>query len=168
MPELIATEKIKEITQVFFDKMSVSVSDVQVSILPAQQQSDQGRIPIAAGETVEIDIDSTDPQFLIGQNGQTLLELQRILRILFCKKFQTNCYVAIDVNGYRKKKALYLKTLANTIADEVVAMKAKKILPPMSSYERRIVHAELAGRQDVISESQGEGLERRVVVSPVV
>jgi spoIIIJ-associated protein len=72
--------------------------------------------------------------------------------------------LAFDINDYQKNKAQYLKELARTTADEVALFKKDKELPAMTPGERRIVHVELAGRQDVVSESIGEGTERRVVV----
>ena len=39
-------------------------------------------------------------------------------------------------------------------------------LKPMSAAERRVVHMELADDPSVLSESTGEGRERRVVVKP--
>jgi spoIIIJ-associated protein len=52
------------------------------------------------------------------------------------------------------------------VADQVVYSKEKKVLSPMPSYERRIIHAELSGRSDIVTESQGEGFERCIVISP--
>jgi predicted RNA-binding protein Jag len=34
----------------------------------------------------------------------------------------------------------------------------------MSSYERRIIHAELSKRTDVATDSQGEGFDRHIVI----
>ena len=117
---------------------------------------------------VTVDITLDDPQMLIGQGGQTLFELQRVLRILLNKKLENNFHLNVDINDYKKKKIEYLKGLARSLADEVAITKEKKILPPMSAYERRIIHTELSGRQDIITESQGEGFDRRVVISPVI
>jgi spoIIIJ-associated protein len=36
----------------------------------------------------------------------------------------------------------------------------------MSSYERRIVHTELSQRTDVITDSQGDGRDRHIVIKP--
>ena len=72
--------------------------------------------------------------------------------------------LSFDINDYQKNKEQYLRDLARTTADEVVLFKADKELPAMTPGERRIVHLELAERQDVVSESVGEGPERRVVI----
>jgi len=46
----------------------------------------------------------------------------------------------------------------------VALTKKEKSLAPMPAYERRIIHLELAGRQDVITESIGQEPERRVMI----
>ncbi|RLC39293.1 MAG: hypothetical protein DRH33_03225, partial [Candidatus Nealsonbacteria bacterium] len=72
----------------------------------------------------------------------------------------------LDINQYKKNKIEYLNDLAKSTADEVALSKKEKILPPMPSYERRIIHLTLAEREDVQTESQGEEPERRVVIKP--
>ena len=59
-----------------------------------------------------------------------------------------------------------MKETAKSLADEVVLTKEEKVLAPMSAYERRIIHLELAERENVKTESIGEGLERRLVIKP--
>ena len=117
-------------------------------------------------DTIDLNIKMGDPQVLIGQNGQTLFGLQRILRIILNKKLKKNFYLRLDINDYKNKKIEYLKNLAKESADEVSLTKRKKILPPMPPYERRIVHMELEGRKDIATESQGNGDDRFIVINP--
>jgi predicted RNA-binding protein Jag len=70
----------------------------------------------------------------------------------------------IDVNNYRKEREKLLSELARAAARKVVATKEKVSLPAMNSYERRLIHVELAGRPDVLTESEGNGRERYVTV----
>ncbi len=115
---------------------------------------------------INLDIKIKEPQLLIGHNGQTLFDLQRILRIMLNKKLKKVFYLNLDINSYKKKKVEYLKNLAEESANEVSFFKKKKILSPMSSYERRIIHMELANRQGIVTESQGSGPNRYIVISP--
>ena len=73
-------------------------------------------------------------------------------------------YIKVDVNDYTKKKIEYLKSLAQNLADEAVKVRQNRLLPPMSPYERRIIHTELSQRKDVATESQGLGEDRCVVI----
>lgn len=144
-------KEIKETAEEFLQKMT----------LPAQ------RVDVKLSEdTVEIDVTLPEPQILIGEKGQTLTEMQRLLKIILNKKLEKIFYLNVDINEYKKKKIEYLKDLARDLADEVALTKENKILHPMPAYERRIIHAEISQRSDVDSESQGEGEERCVVIKP--
>ena len=146
-------EKLKSACEDFF-KQTGLVSEVAV-----KNQADS---------TIFVDVKADEPQFLIGERGQTLSEIQRLLRAVLRRKAESpaSFYVDVDINDYKKKKAEYLKEVALTAADEVAITKREKELSPMSSYERRVVHTELASRTDVATESVGEEPERRVKIKP--
>ena len=75
--------------------------------------------------------------------------------------------VIFDVNNYRKEREKLLVELARAAARKVVATKEPVSLPAMNSYERRIIHVELAAHPDVATESEGEGKGRYIAVRPV-
>jgi len=153
-------EEIKEVVKEFFEKTTI-VSDIEISVVFSNINDGRGE-----REVIDLDVKINEPQILIGQQGQTLIEIQRLLRMILTKKLANNLYVNLDINGYKKKKIEYLQFSANDYADQVVAEKKEKALPPMSSYERRIVHSELSLRQDVIAESQGVDPERYILIKP--
>ncbi len=107
-----------------------------------------------------------EPQIFIGEKGQTLFEIQRLLRAIVTKKIQKIFYLNLDINNYKQSKVEYLKKMSKELADEVSLTKEEKVLFPMPSYERRIIHTELTQRLDVITESRGEGANRRIVIKP--
>ncbi len=111
-----------------------------------------------------IDVKMKEPQILIGEKGQTLIETERLLKIVVRKKIKELLFVSLDVNDYKRRKADYLIDLARDAANDVALTGVEKKFPPMSSFERRIIHTALAKRSDVITESLGEELERRVVI----
>jgi len=115
---------------------------------------------------VEIDITLQDPAVLIGFKGETLASLQHLVRVIVTRKVGEPLRVLVDINGYRKKRLLSLKELARTTADQVRFSKQAVGLDPMSAFERRIIHVELAVRPDVVTESVGQDPERRVMVKP--
>ncbi len=123
---------------------------------------------LSSGEVFLVEIKTEEPKMLIGERGQTLVEIQHLLRVLLRKKFQEKIMVEVDINGYKKKKEDALKDVARDIADEVVFYKKEKILPPMSSYERRIIHLALKDRKDVETESIDGESGRMVIVKPLI
>ena len=153
-------QKIKNVTEEFFSKTTINVLSVDVDKF--SEKSEKGD-----EDVVSVDIKLEEPQILIGQGGQTLFEIQRLLRMILNKKIQQAFYLNLDINDYKKKKIEYLESLAKTFADEVVASKEEKELPPMPPYERRIIHAQLSERKDIATESRGEGMDRHIVIKPL-
>lgn len=76
--------------------------------------------------------------------------------------------VYVDVNNYRKERERLIVEIAKAAARKVMITKADVRLPAMNAYERRLVHAELATRPDVKTESTGEKKDRCVVVKPLL
>lgn len=113
-----------------------------------------------------VSVQVEDAGQLIGQSGSNLNDLQRVLRILVSKKISEPPIFLLDINGYREKREEFLKELSQEIAGQVNKTKKSVMLQPMSSYERRIIHLELAERSDLVTESIGEEPERRIVIRP--
>jgi spoIIIJ-associated protein len=147
-------QKIKEATLKFFQVATIEPTKIEV-VKDATSEN---------GEVVNISLILNEPQILIGEKGQTLFEIQRLLKIILNKKIQKIFYVNLDINEYKNKKTEYLKEIAKDLANEVAITKQEKVLVPMSSYERRVVHAELSKRSDVITESAGQGIERHIII----
>jgi len=144
-------ETIKKTAEEFFQKTTFGV---EVEVLPEEE----GAVPI--------NLETEEPQILIGEGGQTLAEIQHLLKAILKRKISEPFYINLDINNYKQKKYEYLKEMARSAADEVALAKKEKTLVPMPAYERRIIHSSLSERTDVKTESEGEGLERKVVISP--
>jgi len=144
-------EIIKEETERFFEKMRF---EVEFEFLPQKE------------ETLPIRIKMEEPQLLIGKEGRTLLMIQRLLGTILKRKLKGDFFIDLDINNYKTKKIEFLKELAQTTADQVALIKEERSLSPMPAFERRIIHLELAERNDVTTESIGREPERRVVVKP--
>ncbi len=158
-------QKIKETTEEFLQKMTILDFTVEVKPSLVEIKNIDGNKKEIDGAEVSVAIQE-DPQILIGHDGQTLFELEKVLRVILTKKIQKSFYLKLDINNYREKKIEYLKSFARDIANEVAFTKEKKVLSPMPAYQRRVIHTELAERQDIATESQGEGLDRHLVISP--
>lgn len=93
-------------------------------------------------------------------------DFERLANLL-AKKHGLEENLFVDMNNYRKERENLIVELAKAAARKVLITKAEVKLPAMNSYERRLIHMELATRPDVKSESSGEGKERFVVVRPI-
>ncbi len=145
---------IKKIIEEFFKKMTFEVEEIEY-------------LPQADG-ILSINIKTKEPQILIGEKGEVLLAIQHLLKIILKRKTitQTQFYLDIDINDYKKKKINYLKEIAKSFAQEVILTRKEKILPPMPAYERRIIHLELADNPNITTESIGQEPERRIIIKP--
>lgn len=144
---------IKKTTEELLEKMGFKEAIIEV-----KQQK--------ASPVLVVSIKVEEAGQLIGQSGSNLNDLQRVLRLLVSKRSSQAPVFLLDINGYREKRETFLRELSQEIAEQVVKSKKSVMLQPMSSYERRIVHLELAEKPEVVTESIGEGPERRVVIRP--
>jgi len=156
-------EKIKEIIDEFFKKMTI---EVEIEFSPLQESAVLAEEKKEKIYTLPINLRIKEPQILIGERGQTLVEIQQLLKLILKRKIKDLFFIDLDINDYKKKKIEYLKEMARSVADEVALTKKEKWLSPMPAYERRIIHLELAERKDITTESIGEEPERKIVVRP--
>lgn len=108
-------------------------------------------------------IDTAEPGNLIGPRGDGIRSLQHLLRVVLVHQGY-ELPVVVDVDGYRERKETQLKELAQRKAEQVRTTGRLAVLAPMSSYERRVVHVTLRDEDGIITESLGEGLNRRVMI----
>jgi len=114
-----------------------------------------------------VNIDTKDPSLLIGKAGENLSSIQHLLRLLVNKKLDNFIHLVVDVANYKNKQRTFLEQSSIKAGQEVKKTGKSKELKPMDSYERRIVHLALEKVDGVVSESVGNGNERRIVIKPV-
>ena len=115
-------------------------------------------------EVFVIQLKTEDPGVLIGYHGQALAALQQMITMIAFKKNGEWVRVLVDVEDYREKRKEVLERMAISMAEKVKVSGKSQLLPPMSSFERRIVHVILAERPEVETVSEGEGDQRHIVV----
>jgi hypothetical protein len=101
---------------------------------------------------------------LIGRRGETLTALQLMLNMLVSRKLKRRTTVTVDVEGYRRRREDDLTRMAQRIAGQVKSNGQPFTFEPMQSRERRLIHIALANDTRVMTESTGDGDQRRVVV----
>jgi len=123
-------------------------------------------IKVASRENASlIIIDGEDISILIGRRGETLDALQ-YLASLAANNGGGHYKISLNIGNYREKRAETLSGLAKRISAQVLKTGKSRTLEPMNPYERRIIHATVQGIDGVLSNSFGDGVGRRVVVSP--
>ena len=110
------------------------------------------------------DVEGEDAGLLIGRRGETVKALEFLVRYLVSRKLGERVNLMIDVEGYQDRRMATLNNLAARVAQRVIRSQRPISLEPMPANERRIIHMALSDNDLVITESEGVGLERKVVV----
>lgn len=118
------------------------------------------------GENILVDIKTEQAPIFIGRHGETISAFQNILSQIAYKLTGESQRIIVDCGGWRAKQEEMLKSLALNTAGEAVQTGQPQHLFNLRSDERRIVHLALSGHPDVSAESQGEGKDRHIIVSP--
>lgn len=107
---------------------------------------------------------SNDNSILIGKDGRTLHALEVMLRASVQSNSDFDIKINIDAGNYKAKRIERFEREIIKIIKEVVKTKIDVSLDPMNSFQRRIVH-NLANKFDkIFTSSDGEGIERHVVI----
>lgn len=110
-----------------------------------------------------LNIVGDDLGMLIGRRGETLRDLEYIVRLMLAPKHK-NAKVVVDVEGYRVRRERVLRELAKRMAERVAASRQPITLEAMPPNERRIIHLTLRDHPQVTTNSIGEGEHRRVMI----
>lgn len=145
---------IREITEKLLKLLDV---DGGFEILESKEKDAEG---------VEIVLNTKDTGVVIGYHGDTLEGLQLILSLCVARNLGKFVRISIDVGDYKKNRTEWLKTLAIETKERVLSEGKEIAIPELKSWERRVVHLLLQEDGEVVSESQGEGRDRVLVVAP--
>ena len=118
-------------------------------------------------DTYLVDITSDDSSLLIGKYGANLESLQFILAVrLKTLTGEEDFEIFVDVDGWRKQKEEKLGKMALDIAEKVATSLQAEPIYNLSPQERRVIHTTLTNHPKVTSVSEGEGIERHLIVKP--
>lgn len=118
------------------------------------------------GEVIELHVPSTHLNgFLIGQQGDTMRALQYTVSSALKNQGYATTRVSVDIADYKKQRAERLTEVAADWVKKVKDTGEPLHLNPMNAADRRVVH-KLANDEGLITESEGEGRDRHVVLKP--
>lgn len=118
------------------------------------------------GELI-LDVNGGDLAVLIGRHGRTLDALQMVLNSLMSSHIKFYYPLVVDIEGYKSRRRKKIENIARSSAARAKERGGKVTLSPMNAYERRIVHLTLRDDAGVVTHSEGEDPERRVVITAV-
>lgn len=94
----------------------------------------------------------------------TVSALQELTRIAVQTKTGAFSRLILDIGGSRDARAAELALLVDRAIERIEAGASSAALPPMSSYERKLVH-DVVSERGFTSESEGEGKDRHTVIT---
>ncbi|MWB97441.1 protein jag [Agromyces seonyuensis] len=124
----------------------------------------------------DIDIDARNGRAYLSVNAtsganlavlskpETVGALQELTRLAVQAKTGSFSRLILDIGGSRDARKSELGRIVDRAVEKLEAGATEAALPPMSSYERKLVH-DLVAEHGFHSESRGEGADRHTVIS---
>ncbi|MBR2715816.1 MAG: protein jag [Ruminococcus sp.] len=147
-PAQAATEYLENIIK------AMGLTDIQMSVEEKEKNN------------IIIDITGEDVGSVIGRRGETLDALQYLTCLVANHVENSYCRVTINTGDYREKREKTLEILGRKLAIKAAKTGRKASLEPMNPYERRIIHTAVQKVNGAISWSEGENINRHVVIGP--
>jgi len=157
-PEL--EDVASEVVSTLLDKMGI-IAAVEVVDGGGEVGGDRDEV-----SPLVLNVVGDDLGGLIGRRGETLRDLQFMVRLIVSREIGVWPNVVVDVEGYKGRREETLRNLAQRMADQAIRSQRRVVLEPMPAHERRILHLALRDRTDVRTESTGEGEHRKVQIIP--
>ena len=111
---------------------------------------------------IEVTSDS-DSNLRLLSEPDTVEALQELARLAVQTKTSTFSRLILDVGGSRDAKIASLAKLVQKSIDRAKETGKSVPLKPMSSYERKLAH-DIIAEAGLVSESEGEGKDRHIVI----
>lgn len=132
---------------------AIGIEDINIEI----SEEENGAVLELEGENVG---------FVIGKRGETLDALQYLCGLVANHSHDEYYRITINVGNYREKRDKTLSILGRKLAFKAIKTRRNVDLEPMNPYERRIIHTAVQKVNGAISWSEGENINRHVVIGP--
>lgn len=154
--ELTSEQQLAEATAFLEGLVAAFGLDATVSSGSVDETMDEARV------------DGKELGLLIGPRAATLDAVQDLTRVVVQRRGngRSESRLRVDVGGYRAKRRDALERFTRQLAEDVLANGGRKVLEPMGSADRKVVHDTVGTIEGVQSLSEGEEPRRRVVIVP--
>lgn len=149
--EITPLESAKEYLADILSKMGIT------DITMTSEENENGAV---------INIEGEEIGFIIGHRGETLDALQYLTGLVANHIDNSYYRISINIGNYREKREKTLEILGRKLAFKACKTGMKTSLEPMNPYERRIIHTAVQKVKGATSWSEGENLQRHVVIGP--
>lgn len=137
--------------------LSEIVSDMGFDLEVSAEWNDEGCLLNLSGE---------DAHFALAENGELLDAFEVLLFQTMGRELDRQHRFVVDADGFRQTRKAELHAMAKFAAGHVRKNGIPFTFGVLNSTERRIIHMSLQQEEDLITESVGEGRDRRLQVRP--
>jgi len=113
-----------------------------------------------------LDLSGEDSHLALAENGELLDAFEVLLFQTMGRELDRQHRFVVDADGFRQTRKAELHAMAKFAAGHVRKNGIPFTFGVLNSTERRIIHMSLHEEEDLITESVGEGRERRLQIRP--
>ncbi len=135
--------------------LSGLVSDLRFDLSVTSKWTDEGCLLNLSGE---------DSHYALAENGELLDAFEVLLFQAFGRELGREHRFIVDAEQFRETRKAELHAMARFAADQVRKNGRPFTFGVLNSTERRIIHVTLQKEEDLITESVGDGRDRRLQV----
>ena len=110
-----------------------------------------------------IEVNKGELGHLVGDDGEVLSALQELTRLAVARETGERSRLMVDIAGFRAAQRARLQEDAKEAISEAQRTAAPVSMRAMNPFERKVVH-DVVAEAGLVSESEGEEPERRVVI----
>lgn len=110
------------------------------------------------------DLSGDDVPFLLSENGEMLDAFETILFQVYGRDLDRKHRFICDAEGFRRTRKAELQAMARFAADHVRKNGRPFTFGKLNSTERRVIHMTLQVEEDLLTESVGDGRDRRLQI----
>ncbi len=137
------------------DLLAGLVDDLGFDLSVTAEWTDEGCVLGLSGE---------DAHLALAENGEMLDALEVVLFQVFGREIDREQRFIVDADGFRQTRKAELHAMARFAAEQVRKNGRPFTFGVLNSTERRIIHMTLKEEDDLLTESVGDGRDRRLQV----
>ena len=113
-----------------------------------------------------VELAGPDSSLVLERNAEMLRAVETVIHESLRLSGEEHDKISFDCKGYRAARQQELKLAAEVAAERVLKSGIPYSFAPMSSRERRLIHLAFRDHESLITQSEGEGGRRYVVLYP--
>jgi len=113
-----------------------------------------------------VELAGPDSSLVLERGAELLRSIETIIHESLRLSGEDHDKLSFDCRGYRAARQQELKLASEVAAERVLKTGVPYEFAPMTSRERRLIHLAFRDHESLVTQSEGEGMRRYVVVYP--